>query len=174
MVVSSLIWVQRSLFCFLCTCMLHSFLIPVCQSFIYVSPSDLLTWASLIFFEPPWTTLWLYIIDHFLLSGACILHRNDSHDLISKLCEESSTCTWFCHVLVSNHVPRGTPFHHEVLLADPICYKKIVPGDIDMVHALAAQGFAVLLHKNCTIITVLVNNIFLNPVTFYFHKIPGA
>jgi hypothetical protein len=100
------------------------------------------------------------------LSRSWTPRGSDSHDLITELLEKSSLSR-FCHE-VSDHVLRRTPFDREVLLADPISYK--IVSDVDMLRALTARCFAVLLHENGALV-VLIDNVFADCVSLCFQEI---
>ena len=74
------------------------------------------------------------------LSWAGVLGLDHSHDLVSELLEQSAL-GWLCHI-VSDHVPRGAPFHSQLLLVNAIRYEIVT--NIDVLRALAARSFAIL------------------------------
>jgi len=108
--------------------------------------------------KPCWLdqTLLLSFSDLTLLdlTWSWVLCRDDAHDLVLKL-DEESTLVRFRHK-ISNHVARGTPLHRQFVLVDPIGDK--IVSNVDVLRALAARSLAVLLQKNSTQV-VLTDNV---------------
>ena len=88
--------------------------------------------------------------------GTWVLGWDDSHDLVSKFLEKSAL-GGFGHE-VCNHVSRRAPFHRQLLVLDPICYKKI--SDVDMLRPLAARSFAVPLQEDGTLVVLVDDTLY--------------
>ena len=128
------------------------------------SSSNTLLWSQVHEIMEGLVSLWRLLL--LTCPGTWALCWDYSHYLVSELLEKSAL-GGFGHE-VCNHVSRRAPFHRQLLVLDPVGYKKI--SDVDMLRPLAARSFAVPLQEDGTLV-VLVDDIVSDFISLGFHEI---